>query len=102
MYKLFAVFYAFGYVTLFVFCYDRLHFGNKNESLGPFILYCARFALSLQKIGVGSAKHSSKFGVQFFPCTIIDFRFAMMRCHGVFHLLQPYPSLHERNSISWW
>ena len=73
MYKLFAVFYAFGYVTLFVFCYDRLHFGNKNESLGPFILYCARFALSLNKIGCGSEVQIKKRVFRFAlrsPCTI--------------------------------
>ena len=31
------------------FAENRLHLGNKNKNLRCFILYCSRFALSLQR-----------------------------------------------------
>ena len=42
----------------------------QNESFPTFILHCARLALSLHKIGYGSAERSSKLDVLRSPCTI--------------------------------
>ena len=47
-----------GAVLLFIL---TLRLGNENESFLTFILHCARLALSLDKIGCGSAMKMKVF-----------------------------------------